>query len=103
MLISESFSRWRKHRSCDKDNVNEVNIRRKNKKKANIRTAGYCYSERQNAKSFVVITVRRNSHISQLLVNYSVIICYNSNSYVSNLFGETLEIKGLIPCTVQYS
>ena len=48
------------------------------------------YSERQNAKFFVVITVRRNSHISQLLVNYSIIICYNSNSYVSNLFGETL-------------
>ena len=35
MLISESFSRWRKHRSCDihVDNVNEVNICRKNKKK----------------------------------------------------------------------
>ena len=32
-MFSESFSRWRKHRSCDIDNVNEVNISRKNKKK----------------------------------------------------------------------
>ena len=31
-MFSDSFSRWRKHRSGDIDNFNEVNISRKNKK-----------------------------------------------------------------------